>query len=152
TEVFRGDPTDVSASAIVLRAEGGAVDGIIAARGLTFFESEFSLLTDAGPLKLPLPRRATYQAYVDGRAVFTLQEPHEDFAAGALVGLPIGEFRRAPEAAKLELIFQPSERQAITETAETKGSLVVSILDEVKGAVDVWRRQDGRWAARRLPL
>ena len=152
TELFRGERTDVSTNAIVLRGEGGAVDGIVASRGLTFFESEFSLLTEAGALKLPLPRKATYQAYVDGRAVFTLQEPFAGFSAGALVGLPISEFKRDPAAARLELIFQPSARQAITETMETRGALVVALLDEVRGAVDVWRREDGRWASRRLPL
>ncbi|MFC3079395.1 prolyl oligopeptidase family protein [Phenylobacterium terrae] len=152
TEVFRGEKTDVSASAIMLRGEGGTVDAVLVNRGVTFFESEYSLLTEAGPLKLPLPRKASYQAYVDGRAVFTLQEPFDGFSAGALVGLPIAEFKRNPTSAKLELIFQPNARQAITETAETKGALVVALLDEVKGAVDVWRREGGRWASKRLPL
>lgn len=152
TEVFRGDKSDVSASAIVLRGEGGAVDALLARRGLTFFESEYSLLSPAGPKPLPLPRRASYQGYLDGRAIFTLQEAFGAFPAGALVALPMAEFRRDPEAARLELIFSPSARQAITDTAETRGALVVALLDEVKGAVDVWRREGGRWVSRRLPL
>lgn len=152
SEVFRGGESDVSASAIVLRGGGGAVDGVLARRGLTFFENEYSLLADDGALKLPLPRKASYQGYVDGRAVFTLQEGFGPFSAGALVALPMADFRRDPQAAQLELIFQPSARQAITDTAETKGALAVALLDEVKGAVDIWRHDGGRWVSRRLPL
>lgn len=72
-EIFRGQQTDVSARASVLRGEG-KVDGILVPAGVTFFESEYSLYAGGKLTPIALPRKAEYQAYVDGRIVFTLQE------------------------------------------------------------------------------
>jgi prolyl oligopeptidase len=141
-EVFRGQKTDVSAGPIVLHGAGGKADALMVRRGVTFFESEFSLLTDKGPVRIPLPLKADYQAYVDGRVVFALKEPWRTFKAGALIAYRLSDLQQpqradAPWAAP-ELIFQPGPRQAIQNVASTKSKLVVLLLEDVKGAVDVY--------------
>ena len=145
-EIFRGQKTDVSARASVLRGEG-KVDGVLVQRGVTFFESEFSLYADGKLTPIALPRKAEYQAYVDGRIVFTLQEAWNGFGAGALIAYD-------PKAldTKPVLIFQPGPRQAIQNVADTKNLLAVELLEDVKGAVDVYDFKGGKWAARRLAL
>ncbi|MFN3512667.1 MAG: prolyl oligopeptidase family serine peptidase [Phenylobacterium sp.] len=149
-EIFRGQKSDVWASPDVLRGEGGRVDGIVIQRGLSFFEFEYSLYADGKLTRIALPRRAQYQAYVDGHAIFTLQEPWKDFAAGALIAYPLAELKRGGEGAML--VFQPGPTQAIQNVADTKGKLVVELLEDVKGAVDVYNFQGGKWSAKRLPL
>jgi prolyl oligopeptidase len=144
-EIFRGQKTDVWASPTVLRGEGGKVDGILIQRGLSFFEYEYSLYADGRLTPVPLPKKAQNVGYVDGQMVFTLQEPWQGFSAGALIA-----YDRA--TLKPELIFQPGPRQAIQSVADTKGRLVVELLEDVKGAVDVYDRQGGKWVSRRLPL
>ena len=47
-EVYRGQETDVSVSPYVLRDPDGQVMGVIAHRGVTFFESEHYLITPKG--------------------------------------------------------------------------------------------------------
>jgi len=92
-------------------------------------------------VRIPLPLKADYQTYVDGRVVFALKEPWRTFKAGALIAYRLTDLQQpqradAPWAAP-ELIFQPGPRQAIQNVSSTKSRLVVVLLEDVKGAVDV---------------
>lgn len=147
TEIFRGQKSDVWANAAVLRGEAGRTDGVLIQRGLTFFESEYSLYVDGKLTAVALPKKAQFQAYVDGRMVFTLQEAWNGFGSGALIAYDPRDL-----AAKPALVFQPGPRQAIQAVADTKGLLAVELLEDVKGAVDVYDLKDGKWTARRLAL
>lgn len=147
-DIYRGQKSDVGASVIVLRGEGGKADGLLGRRGLTFFENEFVLLD--GGKTIALPRKAEHQAYVDGQAIFQLKEAWGGFGAGALIAYDLEDLKTG--TATPELIFQPGPRQAITEVSDTHGRLVVTLLDEVKGAVDVYDRVGGKWTVKRLAL
>lgn len=151
-EVFRGQPTDVSADAIVLRGEHGHPDGILIRRGVTFYENEFSLLTDHGLVRVPLPRKAEFQAYVDGQAVFALKQPFAGFQEGALIAYDLKALQADAGHAKAALVFMPGPRQAIQDVAATKDRLVVDLLEDVKGRVDIYDHAGGHWAAHRLDL
>src|SRR4029077_12916448 len=61
-EVFRGTPDDVSVRGGVLRDPDGTVRGAVMIRAVDFYVSERFLLTEGGPLKLPLPGKASMQA------------------------------------------------------------------------------------------
>ncbi len=110
-EVFRGLKTDVSVTPAVLRGEGGRPDALMVRRGVTFFQSEFSLLTDKGPVRIALPLKADYRTYVDGRLIFALKEPWKSFKAGALVAYDLKDLKADAAAARPDLIFQPGPRQ-----------------------------------------
>lgn len=149
-EIYRGQKSDVGVTPIVLRGVGGKTDGLLARRGLTFFENEFVLLDGGKTIPVPLPRKAEYQAYVDGQAIFQLKEAWGGYGAGALVAYDLNALKAG--TAKPVLVFQPGPRQAITAVDETQERLVVNLLDEVKGAVDAYDLKDGRWTATRLAL
>lgn len=151
-EIFRGKPEDVWAQPSMLNGEAGKVDAVLIQRGLSFFETEFSLWADGKLVRAPLPKKAQYQAYVDGQAVFSLQEAWNGFSAGSLVSYSLLDLLRDPASAKAQLVFKPTARQAIQNTSDTKGKLVVELLEDVKGAIDVYDFQGGRWSAKRLPL
>jgi prolyl oligopeptidase len=151
-EVFRGEPADVSVQPIVLRGEGGRARAIMARRGVTFFESEFVLLADQGPVRVPLPKRAEYQAFVGGQAVFSLQEAWAGFPAGALIAFDLDALLRDAANAKASLVFAPGPRQAVQQVAETDGRLIVSMLEDVRGVVSSFAVQHGDWAGQRLDL
>jgi prolyl oligopeptidase len=144
-EVFRGQTPDVSSSANVLYGAGGRVDGIVVNRAVTFFESEFFLLGDKGPVRIPLPLKAQDQAYVDGQVVFSLQEAWGGFAQGSLIAYSLADLKADAAKAKPVLIFQAGDRQSIQQVASTDGKLIVTLLDDVKGAVDVYDFKDGAW-------
>lgn len=147
TEIFRGEKSDVWANASVLRGEGGKTDGVLIQRGLTFFESEYSLYVDGRMTPVALPKKAEFKAYVDGRMIFTLQEAWNGFGAGALIAYDPKDLAAGPA-----LVFQPGPRQAIQAVVDTKGLLAVELLEDVKGAVDVYDLKNGKWTARRLAL
>ncbi|CAN5840550.1 prolyl oligopeptidase family protein [soil metagenome] len=149
-ELYRGQKSDVGVTPIVLRGAGGKADGLMARRGLTFFENEFVLLDGGKTLPIALPKKAEYQAYVAGQAIFQLKEDWGGYGAGALIAYDLNALKA--QAAKPVLVFQPGPRQAITEVDETHGRLVVTLLDEVKGAVDAYDHKDGKWSATRLAL
>jgi prolyl oligopeptidase len=151
-EVFRGQKTDVSAAPIVLHGEGGKADALMVNRGVTFFESEFSLLTDKGPVPIPLPLKADYQAYVDGRVVFDLKEDWKGFKAGALIAYDLKDLQANASGARPDLIFQPGPRQAIQNVASTRSKLAVLLLEDVKGAVDIYDFSRGVRSPTRLAL
>ncbi len=151
-EVFRGQKSDMSASSSVLRGPGARVDGVLITRNITFYEREFSLLGDDGLIRVPLPRKAEEEAYVDGQLVFSLQEAWGGFRPGALIAYDLVALKADPASARPRLVFQPGPRQAVQQVSATDGKLVVVLLEDVKGAVDVYDFQDGRWSARRLPL
>ena len=146
-EVFRGKPSDVSVSASVVRAEDGRALGLVINRGVDFFRSEFSLWRDGRLVRLPLPLQATYQGSVQGRLIFTIKETWKGLAAGSVIAL-----HRDDPAAAPELVFAPGPRQAVEEVRVTAGLVTVNLLDEVKGAVEVFDLERGRWTSERLAL
>ncbi|MCA6293343.1 MAG: S9 family peptidase [Phenylobacterium sp.] len=146
-EVFRGRASDVGASASVLRSEDGRSLGLVIDRAVEFFRSEFSLWRDGKLIRLPLPLQATYQGSAQGRMIFTIKEDWKGFRAGSVIALHRDDPGRAPE-----LVFAPGPRQAVQDVRVTAGLVTINLLDEVKGAVEVFDMARGRWTSERLAL
>ena len=146
-EVFRGLKSDVAASPGVLRDEDGKAVGVLLRRDVDFFRREFSLWADGKITRIALPLKANFEAYVNGRMVFSLKEAWNGYAAGAVIAYKLKTFGSAPE-----LIFQPGPRQAVQDVDATAGKVIISLLEDVKGAVDVYDLARARWAGERLPL
>lgn len=146
-EVFRGRPSDVSVTASVLRGEDGRSLGLVINRAVEFFRSEFSLWREGKLIRLPLPLKATYQGSAQGRLVFIIKEDWKGLASGSVIAL-----RRDDPAAPPELVFAPGPRQAVQEVEVTAGLVAVNLLDEVRGAVEVFDMARGRWTGERLDL
>jgi prolyl oligopeptidase len=150
--VFRGAPTDVWAQPRVLYAPDGAVRAIVIQKGLSFFEQAFYLLTDAGPVKLPLPPKTTLQAFVRDQLTFTIQEDWAGFKAGALLAYNLADLKSSPASARPSLILQPGPTQAIDGVEATRNRLIVQLLDNVRGAIEVYDLKGGVWTNARLAL
>ena len=146
-EIFRGQKTDVTATPRVLYGEGGKADGIVLQRGVDFFRSEFTLWRAGKTVRIALPLKAEFDTYVNGRMVFTVKEAWNGFVPGSVVAYRLDQFGASPE-----LIFQPTPKQAIQEVDGTAGKVVINLLDDVKGAVEVYDLARGKWAGERLAL
>ena len=151
-EVFRGSPADVSASPQVLRGDGGKADAVLIRRGVTFFENEYSLLGPGKPVRIPLPAKAQYETYVDGQAVFSLKQAWGRFAAGAVISFDLADLKRDAATAKPQLVFQPGPPDAVQTVDSSKDRLIVTLLEDVKGAVDAYDHKAGVWLGKRLDL
>ena len=150
-EVFRGQKSDVRADAQVLRQDG-RVRAVLLARGIGSYETQISLLTDSGPKLLPLPKKVQPHGLVDGKFTFTAREPFAGHEAGALLAYDLSALERDPSTAKVELILQPGPTQAIQSVRRTRDRLIVTLLDNVHGAVDSYGHGPGGWTHVRLSL
>ncbi|HEV2362568.1 MAG TPA: prolyl oligopeptidase family serine peptidase [Caulobacteraceae bacterium] len=156
-KVFRGARTDVWVQPQVLRDPGGKVRGVVVEQGLGFFTRTFFLMTPQGRLSpaLKLPAKAALRAFVSGQAVFEIQEAWQGFPAGSVISYDLAALERDPQGARPELVFAPGPTQAIDELGgvrATRDRLLISLLDNVQGAIEVFAHGPGGWSAKRLPL
>jgi prolyl oligopeptidase len=155
-EIFRGTQDDVSVRAGPLRDPDGKVLGVVATRAIDFYVSERFLLTDAGPIKLPLPGKASLQAFVSGQLVFSLEEEwrHDGqvFPSGALVSLDLVQCQANIDAVRPALVYSPGPRETIEGVAATRSRLLVAVYRNVRGSAVVFRFAEGGWQSAPLSL
>jgi prolyl oligopeptidase len=154
-EVYRGAATDggYGLSAFTLQDPDGRVRAVMASRPLDTFEREYAVLDLAGGHQvLPLPKKASLQAYVNGRVLFTLEEAWGGFEQGALIAFDVDALNRDPAGAKAELVLQPTARQSVEGVSSTRDRLLVTLNDNVKGSVFVYDRGPSGWTRTRLAL
>jgi prolyl oligopeptidase len=155
-EVFRGIPDDVSVRPGVLRDPGGKVRGVVMIRAIDFYVSERFLLTDAAPIKLPLPGKASLQAFVSGQLVFSLEETWQrggtTYPSGALVSLDLDECLADIDAVEPKMVYAPGPRETIEGVAATRSQLLVAIYRNVRGAAAAFRFDSQAWQMTPLPL
>ncbi len=158
TEVFSGTKTDVGVWPGVIRdAEGRHVADYIT-RAVGFFDSEFHILTAKGPVRLPVPTKSSFHAYLDGQAVFTLEEAWtpkaggQTFAQGALVSFDLAKAIADPASVQPQLIFAPNARQSIDGVGSTKTRLVFTLTTNVVGQIMSYGHGPKGWAGKALDL
>jgi prolyl oligopeptidase len=153
-EVFRGVETDVAVSPFVLRDADGKAVAVMASRGVTFFESEYHLLTDTGPVKLDLPLKASIQGYVDGQMVVLMEQDwaEKGFKTGDLISFDLAALKAAPTTTKATLVLRPTAKQSVESVQTTRTKLVVGLLDNVKGAAKVLTHGAKGWTSQDLAL
>ena len=155
-EVFRGTPKDVSVRAFSLR-DGEGHHAVFIDRGVDFFNSEIYLVTPSGPKKLDVPMKSSVHGMVAGRVLI---EPKEDwsaggqtFKAGSLVSVELAALRADPGHLKPRLVHATGPRESIAGTAETKGRLVLTTFENVRGRMHIFTpAAKGGWTTRKLDL
>ncbi|MBX3133611.1 MAG: S9 family peptidase [Gemmatimonadaceae bacterium] len=151
-EVFRGQPSDVSASGFTLRDADGVVRATMIRRGRTFWESEIYHLTASGTRLLPFPGRHDLNGLVEGRLVFTANEDWNGFKAGDVLSYELETLLRDPAAARAELVLRPGPRESVEGIRITRSRVVVALYENVRGAAYAYRREGNGWTRTRLPL
>lgn len=153
-EIFRGVTKDVSANARVMK-DGAGNKIVVLSRATDFFNTEYSLLTDAGAARMSLPTRSSIQGFVNGELIVTLEEAWtapggKAFQAGALIAATpaflTGKGGEAPA-----LLFQPNPRQSIDQVAVTKNRVVAATYDNVRGRMMAFEKHAGHgWMSKQL--
>lgn len=156
-EVYRATPTDVSAQPRVLRDPDGRVRAILGMRGVSFFEPQYDLLGEHGTITLPFPKKVQLEAFVDGQIVLSLQQAWtsatgESFKNGDLISFDLNALKHDAATAKPTLVFEPDATQALESVEATRNRLVVNLLENVKGAVDIYSHTASGWSKTRLDL
>ena len=155
-EIFRGEKSDVSAGAYLLRDGEGTIHGRMAYRGVSFHEREYFYEMGGEWVKLDLPAKAGPYGIIDGQILFSTDVDWETqgqtFPADSLVSADLEEWKADPNGAKKTLVWKPADRQTKRGASSTKSSLYVSILDNVRGQVLKFDYVDGAWTSQRIGL
>lgn len=154
-EVYRGAESDQLGVYPMVLSDGQGNRAAFLYRGVTFFGNEIHLLTQAGTRKLPLPAKSSLQGMVDGRVLIQTSEDWTSggvtVPAGALASVPLASLQSG-ETLIPQILFAPNARQSIDGAAVTKGRVVVTINDNVRGRMLVFAPVQGGWTSRTVAL
>lgn len=158
SEVFRGKKADVSAGGIVLRdAQNRTLPFVYEATD--FFNSKAFLLGAKGRRQIAIPSKTQLIDIVDGRVIIQSREEWRPigaakaFPAGSLLSVDLAALKANPARLHPTLIYDPAPREALQSAAATKGRLLVSILDNVRGRTLVFTPgPNGAWTRSDLDL
>ncbi|EJL33355.1 serine protease, S9A family peptidase [Caulobacter sp. AP07] len=153
-ELYRGTPDDVSAGPYVVRDSDGAVQAVMAYRGVSFFESETYLLTDQGAAKLPFPLKSSIQGYVSGQLVLSLEQDwaEKGFKTGDLISFDLKALKADPAKAQAALVLRPTAKQSVEQVTTTHGKLIVGLLDNVTGVAHAYTHGAQGWTHQKFDL
>jgi prolyl oligopeptidase len=158
TELFRGNKKDVAAGAGVLRDSANRTLPFIS-EATDFFNSKTFLLGAKGTQRVAIPDKAQFVDMLDGRVTIQSREDWtpvaggQTFPTGSLLSVDLAQLRADPRHLKPTLIYAPGPREALEGATASKGVLVVSILDNVRGRTLLYTpRADGSWSRSALDL
>jgi prolyl oligopeptidase len=155
TEIYRADPKDggYGVTPYVLR-DGENRTLAVLDRPLDTFTSETYIIGPKGPQRVGIPAKASFSDMVAGRVIVQTREDwtpagsRTAYPAGALLSVDLAQIKADPAHPKPTLIYAPGPREALEGASASKGVLVVSTLDNVRGrtllftpgAKGSWRR------------
>jgi prolyl oligopeptidase len=158
TEIFRGKKSDVAASAAVVRdADERTLPLLVEA--IDFWHSKTFLIGPKRTTRIAIPEKAQVVDMIGGRVIIQSQEEwtptgaSRPFPAGSLLSVDLAQLRANPAHVKPELVYTPGPREALQGASATKGALLVSILDNVRGRTLVFTPgPNGSWTRSALDL
>lgn len=158
TELFRGAASDQVGVYPMILSDGAGHRAAFLYRGVTFFTNETYLVTAQGTRRVPLPARSQLQGMVDGQVLIQTSQTWESggviVPSGALAAVPLKALESGATLRPV-VLFAPTARQSIDAVATTRGHVILSYNDNVRGRVMVLTPDgssaDG-WARRPVAL
>ena len=155
-EIFRGEKSDVSSGAYLLRDGNHTVHGRMAYRGLSFHERAYFFEKDGAWLPLEIPNKANPYGIIDGQILFSTDvdwtRDGVTFPADSIVSADLEAWKADPNGVPMTLVWAPGERQTKSGAGSTKSSLYVSLLDNVRGKVLKFDFEGGKWVSQQIAL
>jgi prolyl oligopeptidase len=159
-EIFRGEKTDVSSGASLLRDNSGTIHARTAYRSVSFHETQNYVEKDGEWVKLDIPLKASLFGVVDGHLLYSTKvdwtADGQTFPADSLIAVDLEEWKADPNGAAKTLVWAPAERQTRQGGAVTANALYVELLDNVVGKVlrfnFVANDDGGSWVSTQVDL
>ena len=157
-EIYRGTENDVGASAVTLHDSMGHQVSM-ANRSVSFFETEWSLLTPSGAKRIGLPGKANINGLLDGQIIATLNENWElegkntKLVQGSIVSLDLEAVKKDPLHLNPTVVFAPSKTEFAQGVDTTKNHLLLTTLENVQGRVYTYALgAKGAWTRKKLEV
>jgi prolyl oligopeptidase len=155
--VMEGAREDVGVWPWVMHTPTEVLVGVV--RSKTFFTAEYHLLKSKDKLvQIPLQESAEVQGYYEGQLIFTLREDWQlaglDFKMGSLLAFDLKKFQVEQTLPSIQTLAVAGPRTSITGVYETPSGMLVSLLDNVRGKVIKFEREEdtGAWASTPVSL
>jgi prolyl oligopeptidase len=157
-EVFRGATTDETgvAGSVLNDAQGHSL--IIFRRGVTFFETQYSVQTSRGVERMALPGKSGIVGLIDGRLIVEVREEWtpagagRTFHQGSLVEMKLADVVKDPAHLKPAVVFEPTEQEFLQNAALGKSRLVLTTLANVQGRAYAYAPSANGWTKTKLNL
>ncbi len=155
SELYRGARSDVGVSPLALH-DGAGHQALLIVRYLTFFESEYRILTPQGLALLAWPGKVGVLGLVANRLIVELREDWKTvdgalIPQGSLVAVDLARAIAKPDRLRPDVIYTPEPRKAFAEAGVSRNRLLVTELDNVRGRAYVYTPQHGgKWTRRAL--
>ena len=150
TEVFRGAAGDQLGTYAATLTDAQGHRAVMIERRRTFFGGDKLLWTPGGTVALEMPARAFAEGMVDGRVLFTTSDPWGDVPAGAVAWAPLRELTAGKMRPRV--LFAPNPRQAVEGVSVTRGRVLVTYTDNVRGRAAVFAPAGEGWTQAAVPL
>ena len=129
-------------------------------QGPDFFTEIVHLLDVSGPepalKQVNLPLSIIFQGFYDGRMLVQLRKDwvvgEKTYGAGSLVAFDIADALAGDPTQSLETVFAPQGRVAIEDVSIGRDAILITTLDEVKGALMAFTRDELGWTGTQLDL
>jgi prolyl oligopeptidase len=140
----------------VIRDSAGHQIAVIE-RPLDTFRHQTYVVTAKGAQRLAIPDKARVEDMVDGRLIVRLDEAWTAGGAsvkpGSVAELDVAAVKANPGALHPKLVWAPGPRDALEGIGSSKGKLLVSTLENVRGRAWVYTPvKGGGWTKARLDL
>jgi prolyl oligopeptidase len=154
-ELTRGTRADVEVDPVELH-DGDGRRALFIRRGVSFFQTQTSLVTPAGLRRLNLPLKSDLRALVAGRLIVSLAQAWKagtlTVPAGALVSLELSAVRADPQHLHPVVVYTPGPRDTLDNVGATRDRLIVTSYRNVRGRATVYAPAGRGWSARALTL
>lgn len=122
----------------------------------SFYQKESWYFENGVKTLLPLPKDADFYGYFNGYILFLtksdLMTANKTFKSGSLLALPFSEIHDKT-LAKVELIFEPTDKTFLENIATTKNHLALELIDNIQGKiVKVTFISPNNWKQESIPL
>ena len=149
--ILESQRTDLSVGAQSI--DHGGYHHELVQRQIDFYRSE-QYVRDHGKLqKLDVPAQSDLSFFED-QLIITLREAwtikDKTYPAGAVLAISFSAFERGDR--QFEVLFAPTDSTSFTGLAATRHFLLLQSLDNVKGKLDEWSFNNGKWSSRSVNL
>jgi prolyl oligopeptidase len=148
--VYEGRPEDMGVSAVRDLTPGFERD--IISRRPTFWTSETFLRREGRMIPIEKPadaEAALHRQWLLLRLRSDWAAGGQTYPAGSLIAIELEKFLAGSRA--FAVLFEPSERKSLSRFSPTRHHILLNVLDNVRGRVEVLTHRDGRWHREPLP-
>ena len=150
--VFEGQPGDVASSGSTLFTHDGHYDFI--ARTPAFYRQESFLVLGDRLVKIDVPEDANPEGFFKGRMLVSLRTDWTvggtTYKQGSLLAIGLDPFLRGRR--DFEVLFVPSERVSLQSVNQTRDTILITTLDNVRGKLTTLTPAPDGWTREELPL